>query len=195
MLSSEDALHPVDWGLVNGTAGEAPDSISRVEEIKARVITVSDRCASGAATDRSGPLALSLLAGLGYSWLRPGPGVVVPDGIDSVRGALRDALRHGYRLVVTTGGTGVSPRDLTPEATEPMLVARLDGLAEQIRANGGHASAVAGLSRGLVGVTSRDCQGALIVNAPGSTGGVRDTFAVIGPVLEHIFSQLAGGGH
>ncbi|MCQ8208950.1 molybdopterin-binding protein, partial [Cutibacterium acnes subsp. acnes] len=83
---------------------------------------------------------------------------VVPDGIDSVGGALRDALENGCRLVVTTGGTGISPRDLTPEATEPLLVARLDGLAEQVRALGAHGSALAGLSRGLVGVTSRGDQ-------------------------------------
>ena len=110
-------------------------------------------------------------------------------------GALRDALENGCRLVVTTGGTGISPRDLTPEATEPLLVARLDGLAEQVRALGAHSSALAGLSRGFVGVTSRGDQAALIINAPGSTGGVRDTLTVIGPMLEHIFRQLAGGGH
>jgi len=76
-----------------------------------------------------------------------------------------------------------------------LLVARLDGLAGQVRALGAHGSALAGLSRGLVGVTSRGDQAALIINAPGSTGGVRDTLTVIGPMLEHIFRQLAGGGH
>ena len=166
-----------------------------MDEIRARVITVSDRCAAGAALDRSGPLAASLLAELGCSWLKVDPVTVVPDGIDSVGGALRDALENGCRLVVTTGGTGISPRDLTPEATEPLLVARLDGLAEQVRALGAHGSALAGLSRGFVGVTSRGDQAALIVNAPGSTGGVRDTLTVIGPMLEHIFRQLTGGGH
>ena len=104
-----------------------------MDEIRARVITVSDRCAAGAALDRSGPLAASLLAELGCSWLKVDPVTVVPDGIDSVGGALRDALENGCRLVVTTGGTGISPRDLTPEATEPLLVLSLIHISEPTR--------------------------------------------------------------
>jgi len=117
---------------------------------------------------------------------------VVPDGVESVRDALDCALNDGCRFVFTTGGTGISPRDLTPEATAPLLVARLDGLAEQIRLRGARTSPTAGLSRGLVGITSRDSAAALIVNAPGSTGGVTDALAIVGPVLEHAFDQLVG---
>lgn len=163
-----------------------------VHRIHARVVTVSDRCAAGQAVDRSGPLAAELLRGLGVEQVDV---VVVPDGVGPVRGAIVAALEDGCRLVVTTGGTGISPRDLTPEATEPLLAARIDGLAEQIRARGAGAAPAAGLSRGLVGITSRDAGAALVVNAPGSTGGVRDAVAVVGPLLGHILDQLAGGDH
>lgn len=163
-----------------------------MEAILARVITVSDRCAVGQRTDRSGPLAAELLEGVGAEVDRI---VIVPDGIQPVQDAVVSAVAEGRRLVVTTGGTGISPRDLTPEATEPLLAARLDGLAEQIRARGAATAPAAGLSRGLAGITSRDDDAAVVVNAPGSTGGVRDAVAVIGPLLGHIFSQLAGGDH
>lgn len=160
--------------------------------ITARVVTVSDRCAAGSAIDRSGPLARELLKSHGLTV----DGVdVVPDGIQAVRSAIATATAAGARLVLTTGGTGISPRDLTPEATAPLLAARLDGLAEQIRAKGALTAPAAALSRGLVGITSRRPDAALVVNAPGSTAGVRDTIAVIGPLLEHILDQLAGGDH
>lgn len=167
-------------------------SVDAVEQIRARVITVSDRCASGRAVDGSGPLAAALLREFGVEGADI---VVVPDGTGPVRAAIEAALKGGCRLVLTTGGTGVSPRDLTPEGTEPLLAVRLDGLAERIRARGAESTAAAGLSRGLVGITSRDADAALVVNAPGSTGGVRDTIAVIGPLLGHILDQLAGGDH
>lgn len=166
-----------------------------VNPVRARVITISDRCAAGLAVDRSGPLAARLLAGYAEQVLLRDEVVVVPDGIAPVQGAIGAALADGVRMVFTTGGTGISPRDLTPEATGPLLSARLDGLAEQIRARSAGAAPAAGLSRGLVGITSRQPDAALIVNAPGSTGGVRDAVAVIGPLLGHIFDQLDGGDH
>jgi len=161
-------------------------------EAAARVITVSDRCARGEREDASGPLAARLLGELG---LRVQPVVVVPDGVDSVREAIRAALASSARLVFTTGGTGIGPRDLTPEATETLLVAQLPGLAEQIRQRGLAATPAAVLSRGLVGITARGPGAALVVNAPGSPGGVRDAVAVLGPVLTHILGQLDGGDH
>lgn len=172
------------------SAPRATITLRIVAAIPARVITVSDRCSAGEAVDRSGPLARTLLEEAGAS---VDAVAIVPDGVESVRGAIGAAIASGRRLIVTTGGTGISPRDLTPEATEPLLVARLDGLAEQIRTSG--QVPAAGLSRGLVGLTSRTADAALIVNAPGSTGGVRDTLGVIGPLLGHIFDQLAGGDH
>lgn len=159
--------------------------------LAARVITVSDRCARGEAEDRSGPLALSLLAGHGIS----ADLALVPDDIPAIRAAIRSACEAGARLVLTTGGTGVSPRDNTPEATAPLLAARIDGLADAVRRRGEASVPAACLSRGLVGVTERGPGGALVVNAPGSCGGVADAVAVVGPLVAHIIDQLDGGDH
>ena len=131
------------------------------------VITVSDRCARGEAEDVSGPLATRLLAGIGVE----APVVVVPDGVTSVRRAIRAALAAGARVVLTTGGTGVGPRDLTPEGTGPLLVRELPGLAEAIRARGAVAVPTAVLSRGLAGIAAGATGEALVVNVPGSPGG------------------------
>ncbi|SES03292.1 molybdenum cofactor synthesis domain-containing protein [Propionibacterium cyclohexanicum] len=159
---------------------------------RAAVVTVSDRCSSGEARDLSGPLAAQLLGALG---LDVSPVIVVPDGVRPVRSAIEDAVAAGHRLVLTTGGTGVSPRDLTPEATESLLEMHLDGLAEAIRRRGAEHVPTALLSRGLVGVMGRGAGASVVVNAPGSPGGVRDAVAVIGPMLEHLFAQLAGADH
>lgn len=160
--------------------------------VAARVITVSDRCASGQRADVSGPLAKELLTSMG---VRVDQVVVVPDGVESVQAAITAAVEAGRRLVFTTGGTGLSPRDWTPEATEPLLAAQLPGLAEQIRQRGLGLAPAAMLSRGLVGVTGRGPGATLIVNAPGSPGGVRDAVAVLGSVLDHVISQLDGEDH
>lgn len=161
-------------------------------EITARIITVSDRCAAGERADASGPLAKDLLTSMG---VRVDHVVVVPDGVEAVQAAITDAITAGRRLVFTTGGTGVSPRDWTPEATEPLLAAQLPGLAEQIRQRGLGLAPAAMLSRGLVGVSSREPGATLIVNAPGSPGGVRDAIAVLGSVLNHLIGQLDGLDH
>ncbi len=163
-----------------------------MQAIPARVITVSDRCSRGEAEDRSGPLAVELLAGHGIEVDRV---TVVPDGIASVRDAIRAALAQGARLVFTTGGTGAGPRDFTPEATEPLLAVRLDGLADAIRRRGEPHTPAACLSRGLAGLTSRDDDAVLVVNAPGSPGGVRDAVAVLGPLAAHVLGQAAGEKH
>lgn len=159
--------------------------------IPARVITVSDRCFAGTTEDLSGPLAARLLADHGIH----ASVVVVPDEVDAIRRAITAAVEVGARLVFTTGGTGLTPRDVTPEATEPLLATRIDGLADAIRRRGEEKVASAALSRGLVGVTARSPEGALVVNAPGSRGGVTDTVAVIGPLTAHIIDQLASGDH
>jgi ribosomal-protein-alanine N-acetyltransferase len=135
------------------------------------VVTVSDRSSRGERPDTSGPLLAGLLADLG---LDVGEVVLVPDEADAVQDALRDAAAQAYDLVVTTGGTGLSPRDVTPEATAPLLDRRVPGLEQALRARGAATVPTAVLSRGLVGTIGRT----LVVNLPGSTGGVRDGVAV-----------------
>lgn len=153
------------------------------------VVVASDRCAAGLAEDVSGPTAAAALrdAGLGAADV-----VVVPDGVESVGTALRDALGSGARLVVTCGGTGVGPRDRTPEATRPLLALELPGVAEAIRRAGAVTVPTAVLSRGLAGVAAG---GAVVVNLAGSPGAVRDGIGVLAPLLPHLFDQLGGGDH
>lgn len=162
------------------------------------VLTVSDRCHRGEREDRSGPLAAELLAEFGVA----AEVRVIPDGAASVHAAIREALTGGARVVFTTGGTGVAPRDRTPEGTLDHLDRELPGLAQAIRDQGrGHGAEArvptAVLSRGLAGTAdARDgLPGAVIVNAPGSTGGVRDAVAVLGPLVGHLLDQLDGGDH
>nr|WP_240645892.1 MogA/MoaB family molybdenum cofactor biosynthesis protein [Georgenia sp. SYP-B2076] len=154
-------------------------------------MTVSDRCSRGEAEDRSGPLAAALLAEVGVA----AAVVVVPDGAESVRAAVRGALDDGARLVLTTGGTGVGPRDATPEGTRPLLARELPGVAEAIRARGAAAVPFAVLSRGLAGIAAGAAGEALVVNVPGSPGAVRDAVAVLAPLVPHVLDQLGGGAH
>lgn len=156
------------------------------------MVTVSDRCSRGVQEDKSGPLAVQLLSTFGVNCPAP---VVVSDDIPNIQAAIRAALDDGARFIFTTGGTGVTPRDHTPEATKPFLETELPGIAEQIRAYGLQKTPLAGLSRALVGISGRGSEGALIVNAPGSTGGVKDSIAVVGPLIEHVLSQLVGSDH
>ena len=162
------------------------------EPVRGAVITVSDRCAAGTREDRSGPLAVRLLA---EHDVIVRAARIVPDGTEPVREAIEEAVTAGARVVLTTGGTGVTPRDLTPEGTAPLLQARLEGIEAQIRSHGLSKTPLAGLSRGLVGVTGRGAGGALVGNAPGSRGGVADTVAVVGPLVPHVLEQLGGGDH
>jgi molybdenum cofactor synthesis domain-containing protein len=155
---------------------------------RAAVITVSTRAAAGVYEDRSGPVIAAALVELGFEVAGP---VVVPDG-EPVGEAIRAAVADGCGVVITTGGTGLNPRDETPEVTRAVLDYEVPQLAAAIARYGiDHGVPTAALSRGLAGVSGRT----LIVNLPGSTGGARDGMAVLAPVLGHAVSQLRGGDH
>jgi molybdenum cofactor synthesis domain-containing protein len=155
--------------------------------IRARVIVASNRAAAGVYADTSGPILVEGLKGLGYHVDGP---VVVPDG-EPVAEALRDAVRDGVDAVITSGGTGISPTDRTPEVTRAVLDYEIPGIAEALRTHGTAKIPTAMLSRGVAGVAGRT----LVVNLPGSTGGARDGLAVLGPILTHAVDQLTGGDH
>jgi molybdenum cofactor synthesis domain-containing protein len=156
--------------------------------IRALAVTVSNRAAAGVYADKSGPVLVELLRSAGCA--ADGP-LVIPDG-EPVEAALRDALAARYDVVVTTGGTGLTPADLTPEMTRRVLEREIPGIAEALRSAGAAAGVPAAiLSRGVAGVADRT----LIVNLPGSVGGVRDGMAVLARVLGHAISQINGGDH
>jgi molybdenum cofactor synthesis domain-containing protein len=155
--------------------------------IRARVVVASNRAAAGVYADTSGPLLVAGLRELGC--LVDGP-VVVPDG-EPVGVALRDAVADGIDVVLTSGGTGVTPTDRTPQVTAALLDYEIPGIAEAIRAQSRATVPTAVLSRGLAGVIGRT----VVVNLPGSTGGARDGLAVLAPVLAHTVDQLRGGDH
>jgi molybdenum cofactor synthesis domain-containing protein len=156
--------------------------------IRALAVTVSNRAAAGLYEDKSGPVLASLLRDAGCEVDGP---VVIPDGA-AVEAALRDAVNAGYDVVVTTGGTGLTPGDLTPEMTRFVLDREIPGIPEAIRSFGVAAGVpAAALSRGVAGLASNT----LIVNLPGSTGGVRDGMAVLAELLEHAIDQARGGDH
>jgi len=155
--------------------------------IRAKVIVASNRAASGVYEDTSGPLLVSGLRKLGCEVDEP---VVVPDG-EPVGQALRDAVAQGYDLVLTSGGTGITPTDRTPDVTRTVLDYEVPGIAEAIRAHSRDRVPTSALSRAVAGVAGRT----LVVNLPGSTGGAKDGLAVLGPILPHAVDQLHGGDH
>jgi len=145
--------------------------------MKAAVITVSDRVSRGQAEDRSGPAAAEILAELGFDVV----GIdVVADGVDSVVAGLRRRIGD-VDLIVTSGGTGFTPRDLTPEATLAVLERSAPGLAEAMRADTFGTNPHGMLSRGVAGIAGST----LIINLPGSERGVRESLAVVKPALRH----------
>ncbi|HYO38618.1 MAG TPA: MogA/MoaB family molybdenum cofactor biosynthesis protein [Nocardioidaceae bacterium] len=156
--------------------------------MRATVVCASNRAAAGVYEDTTGPLIAEALANLGFEVTGP---VVVPDG-EPVAAAIRAAVDAGAHAVITTGGTGLTPTDLTPEVTRPLLDREVPGIAEAIRTHGaGKGVATAALSRGIAGVRGR----ALVVNLPGSRGGVTDGLAVLAPLLVHAVQQIAGSDH
>jgi molybdenum cofactor synthesis domain-containing protein len=158
-------------------------------DARAVVVTASNRAAAGVYEDRSGRVLADGLRELGF--VVEGPHVR-PDDADELEAVLRSAVDLGFDVILTTGGTGLSPTDVTPEATRRVIEREAPGLAEAVRrygAENGVPTSV--LSRGLAGTAART----LIVNLPGSTGGVRDALAVLGPLLPHVVSQLRGGDH
>ena len=160
---------------------------------RARVITVSDRSAAGERPDGSGPILVAALESAGFEV----SAAIVPDGEDSVRAGLLAALADGVRVILTTGGTGVGPRDRTPEATLDVIDRSLPGVPEALRIQGSANSTHAALSRGVAGVVdaSDGSPGAVIVNLPGSPKAVSEGAAVVLPLVGHVLDQLSGGDH
>jgi molybdopterin adenylyltransferase len=157
------------------------------------VVTVSDRSARGERADTSGPRLAGLVEGAGH---RVAHVAVIPDEPDEIAALISDlcdgrVLDPAPDLVLTTGGTGLGPRDRTPEATRATIERQVPGIAEAIRAASLPRVPAAMLSRGEAGVRRRT----LVVNLPGSTGGVADGWAVLAPVVEHACAQIGGADH
>jgi molybdenum cofactor synthesis domain-containing protein len=157
---------------------------------RAAVITVSDRSSRGERSDESGPVAVAALRDAGFECA---DAVVVPDGADSVERALQAEIVAGVKLVVTTGGTGVGPRDETPEGTLRVITRQIPGIAEELRRRGAAEKPAGMLTRGIAGVA--DPHGVLVVNLPGSPRGVALGMPVLLSVAGHVLDQLGGGDH
>ncbi|MGY1712846.1 molybdenum cofactor biosynthesis protein B [Geodermatophilus sp. SYSU D01106] len=157
-------------------------------DARAVVVTASNRASAGVYEDRSGQALAEGLRALGFAVEGPH---VRPDDAEALAAVIREAVASGADVVLTTGGTGLSPTDVTPEATRAVVEREAPGLAEAVRRYGEGKVPTSVLSRGIAGTAGRT----LVVNLPGSTGGVRDGLAVLGPLLPHVVSQLRGGDH
>jgi molybdenum cofactor synthesis domain-containing protein len=152
------------------------------------VITASNRASAGVYADTSGEILAAGLTKLGYELKDP---IVIPDNISQIQAAIELSLAGNVDLIVTTGGTGVSPHDVTPEATAPLIKKLLPGIPEAFRAYSRDRVPTTDLSRGLAGVTDSS----LIINLPGSPGGVKDGLVIIERLAGHIHDQIAGVDH
>lgn len=168
------------------SSGSAPRSDPRPAARRAVVVVASTSAAAGRSEDRTGPLIRDWLRERGFDAPEP---LLVADGAP-VGSAVREALAAGAAVIVTTGGTGVSPSDLTPEMVDPLLDARLPGIVEEIRRRGLAASPMSIITRGVAGFAGD----AFVVTLPGSPGGVRDGLAVLDGVLEHLLDQRTRPG-
>lgn len=167
---------------------EPSSAASRPTGARAAVITVSDRSAAGSRPDGGGPVAVAALREAGFAC---DDAAVVPDGAGSVESAIRTAVDAGARLVVTTGGTGLGPRDETPEGTARVVTKQVPGIAEELRRQSVDRVPAAMLSRGIAGIVGTT----LVVNLPGSPKGVADGMDVVLRIARHAVSQLSGEDH
>jgi molybdenum cofactor synthesis domain-containing protein len=154
----------------------------------AAVITCSNRSASGERGDESGELLAQLLGASGHTIVYRR---IVPDDVEAIRAAVHEALAAKARVVLTTGGTGPTPTDLTPEAVRPLLEREFPGIAEALRMVPREKVPTSVLSRGIAGTIGN----VLLVTLPGSPGGVRDGMSILDPLINHLLDQLGGGDH
>ncbi len=159
--------------------------------LRVAVVTVSDEVAAGADADRGGPVAAGLLSELGCEVTT----AVVPDDAAAIVAAVHRVIADGARVVLACGGTGIGPRDLTPQAIGGMLAFEIPGIAEEIRRRGLAHTPQALVSREVAGVVTGDHPPVMLLAIPGSRGGVRDALGVVGDQLTYIIDQLDGAGH